>query len=155
GRGVVGGGGAGVIRAGCGTLGEAGYQPESAFFETCHEVKLIVDLIYRGGLNYMRYSVSDTAEFGDVTRGPRVIDERVRESMRQLLREIQSGEFARDWILGNQVGRPRFNAARRVEGEHPLEKIGAELREMMPWLNPVRATPAGGIVERKPTGVGD
>src|SRR5439155_7734029 len=110
-----------LIKTAYETLVEAGYQPESAFFETCNEVKLIVDLIYRGGLNYMRYSVSDTAEFGDVTRGPRVIDERVRESMRQLLREIQSGEFARDWILENQVGRPRFNAARRVEGEHPLE----------------------------------
>ncbi len=145
---VLCGGIAALIKAGYETLVEAGYQPEAAYFETCHEVKLIVDLIYRGGLNYMRYSVSDTAEYGDYTSGPRVVDEHVRQSMRQILKDIQSGQFARDWIIENAIGRPRFNAMRRIEGEHPVEQIGAELREMMPFIHPVRATPAEGIVAR-------
>jgi ketol-acid reductoisomerase len=149
---VLCGGISALIKAGFDTLVEAGYSPESAYFECCHEVKLIVDLIYRGGLNYMRYSVSDTAEYGDYASGPRVIDDRVRQNMRQLLTEIQNGQFARDWIQENQTGRPRFNAMRRMQGEHLLEQTGAELRDMMPFLKPVRATPAGGIQEvRKET----
>jgi ketol-acid reductoisomerase len=116
------------------TLVEAGYQPEIAYFEVCHELKLIVDLIYQGGFAYMRYSVSDTAEFGDYTRGPRVIDDMVRDEMEQILREVQDGSFAREWILENQAGRPVYNSLRRKEADHLIEKVGAELRSMMPWL---------------------
>ena len=116
------------------TLVEAGYQPEIAYFEVCHELKLIVDLIYQGGFAYMRYSVSDTAEYGDYTRGPRVIDEMVREEMEQILSEIQDGSFALEWILENQAGRPRYNTLKRIEADHLIEKVGAELRSMMPWL---------------------
>ena len=116
------------------TLVEAGYQPEIAYFEVCHELKLIVDLIYQGGFAYMRYSVSDTAEYGDYTRGPRVIDEMVRAEMEQILREVQDGTFALEWILENQAGRPKFNTLRRIEAGHPIEKVGKELRAMMPWL---------------------
>ena len=116
------------------TLVEAGYQPEIAYFEVCHELKLIVDLIYQGGFAYMRYSVSDTAEYGDYTRGPRVIDEMVREEMEQILSEIQDGSFALEWILENQAGRPRHNTLKRIEADHLIEKVGAELRSMMPWL---------------------
>jgi ketol-acid reductoisomerase len=113
---------------------EAGYQPEIAYFEVCHELKLIVDLIYQGGLSYMRYSVSDTAEYGDYTRGPRVIDELVKEEMGQILAEVQNGSFATEWILENQAGRPGFNAMKKREAEHPIEVVGKELRGMMPWL---------------------
>jgi len=116
------------------TLVEAGYQPEIAYFEVCHELKLIVDLIYQGGFAYMRYSVSDTAEYGDYTRGPRVIDEMVRAEMEQILREVQDGTFALEWILENQAGCPKFNTLRRIEAGHPIEKVGKELRAMMPWL---------------------
>lgn len=116
------------------TLVEAGYQPEIAYFEVCHELKLIVDLIYQGGFAYMRYSVSDTAEYGDYTRGPRVIDDMVRAEMEQILEEVQDGTFALEWILENQAGRPKFNTLRRLEAEHPIEKVGKELRSMMPWL---------------------
>jgi ketol-acid reductoisomerase len=116
------------------TLVEAGYQPEVAYFEVCHELKLIVDLIYQGGLAYMRNSVSDTAEYGDYTRGPRVIDEMARAEMEQILAEIQDGSFALEWILENQAGRPKFNALKRMEVEHPIEKVGKKLRAMMPWL---------------------
>ena len=116
------------------TLVEAGYQPEVAYFEVCHELKLIVDLIYQGGLAYMRNSVSDTAEYGDYTRGPRVIDEMARAEMEQILAEIQDGSFALEWILENQAGRPKFNALKRIEVEHPIEKVGKKLRAMMPWL---------------------
>jgi len=123
-----------LIKAGFETLIEAGYQPEIAYFEVCHELKLIVDLIYRGGLSYMRYSVSDTAEYGDYSRGPRVIDDMVKDEMRQILAEIQDGSFATEWILENQAGRPSFNALKRMEAEHPIEIVGKELREMMPWL---------------------
>jgi ketol-acid reductoisomerase len=112
----------------------AGYQPEIAYFEVCHELKLIVDLIYQGGLSYMRYSVSDTAEYGDYTRGPRVIDELVKEEMSQILAEVQNGSFATEWILENQAGRPSFNAMRQMEAEHPIEVVGEKLRDMMPWL---------------------
>ena len=123
-----------LIKAGFETLIEAGYQPEIAYFEVCHELKLIVDLIYRGGLSYMRYSVSDTAEYGDYSRGPRVIDDMVKDEMRQILAEIQDGSFATEWILENQAGRPSFNAMKRIEAEHPIEIVGKELRDMMPWL---------------------
>jgi ketol-acid reductoisomerase len=123
-----------LIKAGFETLIEAGYQPEIAYFEVCHELKLIVDLIYRGGLSYMRYSVSDTAEYGDYSRGPRVIDDMVKDEMRQILAEIQDGSFATEWILENQAGRPSFNALKRIEAEHPIEIVGKELRDMMPWL---------------------
>ena len=116
------------------TLVEAGYQPEVAYFECLHELKLLVDFIHSGGMASMRYTISDTAEFGDYTRGPRIIDEHVRETMRQVLSEIQDGTFAREWILENQAGRPSFMALRRMNAEHPIEEVGAELRGMMPWL---------------------
>jgi len=131
---VLCGGVTSMIKAGFDTLVEAGYQPEIAYFEILHELKLIVDLIYQGGLTYMRYSVSDTAEYGDYTRGPRVIDEMVIDEMRQILAEIQDGTFAKEWILENQAGRPVFNALKRIDEEHLIEEVGAELREMMPWL---------------------
>jgi ketol-acid reductoisomerase len=131
---VLCGGVSSLIKAGFETLIEAGYQPEIAYFEVCHELKLIVDLIYQGGLSYMRYSVSDTAEYGDYTRGPRIIDDLVREEMEQILAEIQDGSFATEWILENQAGRPSFNAMKRMEAEHPIEVVGKKLRDMMPWL---------------------
>ena len=123
-----------LMKAAFETLVEAGYQPESAYFECIHEVKLIVDLIYEGGMNYMRYSVSDTAEYGDYTRGPRVIDERVRQTMRQILKEVQDGSFAREWILENQAGRPNFLALRKQNAEHQVEQVGKELRALMRGL---------------------
>ena len=123
-----------LIKAGFETLVEAGYQPEIAYFEILHELKLIIDLIYQGGLSYMRYSISDTAEYGDYTRGPRVIDEMVKEEMGQILAEIQDGSFAKEWILENQAGRPVYNALKRMEQEHPIETVGKELSQMMPWL---------------------
>jgi ketol-acid reductoisomerase len=131
---VLCGGVSSLIKAGFETLVEAGYQPEIAYFEVCHELKLIVDLIYQGGLSYMRYSVSDTAEYGDYSRGPRVIDDLVKEEMRQILAEIQNGSFATEWICENQTGRPSFNAMKRKEAEHPIEVVGNKLRSMMPWL---------------------
>ncbi len=131
---VLCGGVTSLIKAGFETLVDAGYQPEIAYFEILHELKLIVDLIYQGGLNYMRYSVSDTAEYGDYTRGPRVIDDMVREEMEQILAEIQDGTFAKEWILENQAGRPVYNALKRMDEEHLIEEVGAELRQMMPWL---------------------
>ena len=131
---VLCGGVSGLIKAGFEILIEAGYQPEIAYFEVLHELKLIIDLIYQGGLSYMRYSVSHTAEYGDYTRGPRVIDEMVKEEMRQILAEIQDGSFAKEWILENQAGRPVYNALRRMDEEHPIELVGRELRKMMPWL---------------------
>jgi ketol-acid reductoisomerase len=131
---VLCGGISSLIKAGFETLVEAGYQPEIAYFEVCNELKLIIDLIYQGGLGYMRYSISDTAEYGDYTRGPRVIDEMVKEEMMTILGEIQDGSFAKEWILENQAGRPVYNALKRMDEEHPLELVGRELREMMPWL---------------------
>jgi len=131
---VLCGGISSLIKTGFETLVEAGYQPEIAYFEVCNELKLIIDLIYQGGLSYMRYSVSDTAEYGDYTRGPRVIDEMVREEMMAILAEIQDGTFAKEWILENQAGRPVYNALKRMDEEHPLELVGRQLREMMPWL---------------------
>ncbi len=131
---VLCGGVTSLIKAGFETLVDAGYQPEIAYFEILHELKLIVDLIYQGGLSYMRYSVSDTAEYGDYTRGPRVIDDMVKGEMEQILAEIQDGTFAKEWILENQAGRPVYNALKRMEAEHLIEEVGAELRQMMPWL---------------------
>ena len=131
---VLCGGVSSLIKAGFETLVEAGYQPEIAYFEVCHELKLIIDLIYQGGLSYMRYSVSDTAEYGDYSRGPRVIDDLVKDEMRQILTEIQDGSFATEWVLENQAGRPSFNAMKRLEAAHPIEVVGKKLRDMMPWL---------------------
>jgi ketol-acid reductoisomerase len=123
-----------LIKAGFETLVEAGYQPESAYFECLHEMKLIVDLMNQGGLSYMRYSISDTAEFGDYTTGKRIITEETRKEMKKVLSEIQDGTFAKKWILENQANRPHFNAMRKREQEHPIEKVGKELRKMMPWI---------------------
>ncbi len=120
------------------TLVEAGYQPESAYFECLHEMKLIVDLMYAGGLSYMRYSISDTAEYGDYTRGPRIVNEGTRAEMKKILSEIQSGAFAREWVNENQAGRPGFFAMRRHHAEHPIEQVGKELRAMMSWLPKTR-----------------
>ena len=123
-----------LIRNSFDTLVEAGYTPEIAYFECLHELKLIVDLIYQGGISYMNYSVSDTAEYGGYTRGSRVIDEMVRDEMAEILTEVQDGSFAKEWILENQVGRPVYNALKRLESEELIEEVGAELRQMMPWL---------------------
>ncbi len=123
-----------LIKTGYEVLTEAGYQPESAYFEVLHELKLIVDLIYQGGLEYMRYSVSDTAEYGDYSRGPEIIDESVKENMRRVLDDIQSGRFAREWIAENDEGLYRFKQMRQENLEHPVEHVGKELRSMMPWL---------------------
>jgi ketol-acid reductoisomerase len=127
-----------LIKAGFATLVEAGYQPEIAFFECMHELKLIVDLIYRGGLAYMRYSISDTAEYGDFVSGKRVITEETRAEMKKILADIQSGRFARDWILENQAGRPMFQSTRNQEKALLVEQVGAKLRAMMPFLDAVK-----------------
>jgi ketol-acid reductoisomerase len=123
-----------LILAGYETLIEAGYPPEMAYFECLHEVKLIVDLIYEGGISNMRYSISDTAKYGDITRGPRVINEAVRQEMKRILKEVQSGEFAREWIIENRAGRPVYNALLRKGEAHPIEEIGQKLRGMMSSL---------------------
>ena len=124
-----------LIKAGFETLVEAGYAPENAYFECMHEMKLIVDLMYQGGMATMRYSISDTAEYGDYMIGDRIITEDTKKEMKKVLTEIQDGAFARNWLMENQVGRPNFNAKRRMEAEHPIEKVGSELREMMTWIN--------------------
>ena len=131
---VLCGGVTALIKAAFEIMVEAGYQPESAYFECLHELKLIVDLFYQGGMEYMRYSVSDTAEYGDYTRGPAVVDEHVKENMRKVLAQIQDGSFAREWITENDEGRPRFNRLRRENAEHPIESVGKELRDMMSFL---------------------
>jgi ketol-acid reductoisomerase len=131
---VLCGGVAELVKTAFEVLVEAGYQPESAYFECMHELKLIVDLLYEGGLEYMRYSVSDTAEYGDYTRGPRVIDEHVKENMQRILADIQDGSFAREWIAENDEGRPRFDRLRAENARHPIESIGKELRGMMSFL---------------------
>ncbi len=138
---VLCGGVTALVKAGFETLVEAGYQPEVAYFECMHELKLIVDLMYRGGMNYMRYSVSDTAEHGDYTAGPRVINEETKYVMSQLLGAIQDGSYARGWIEENQRGRPWFNQQRSLNQSHPIEKVGAALRQMMPFINPVTILP--------------
>jgi len=132
------GGVSALIKAAFDTLVDAGYQPEVAYFECMHEMKLIVDLFYQGGLAYMRYSVSDTAEYGDYTRGPRIVNEETRAEMRRILREIQTGQFAREWVLENQANRAGFLAMRRVEADHPIEEVGKRLRSMMSWIKPPR-----------------
>ncbi|MBU3159654.1 ketol-acid reductoisomerase [Clostridium frigoris] len=130
---VLCGGVTALIKAGFETLVEAGYQPEMAYFECCHEMKLIVDLINSGGLNMMRYSISDTAEYGDYITGSKIITADTKKAMKGVLTDIQSGVFARDWLLENQVGKPFFNATKRIESEHQIEQVGAELRKMMSW----------------------
>ena len=134
---VLCGGTSALVKAGFETLVEAGDQPEVAYFECLHELKLIVDLMYRGGLNYMRYSVSDTAEYGDYTAGPRIVSEETRREMKKILSEIQEGHFAEKWIAENAAGRPDFEKPREAERGHPIEKVGRELRDRMPFLNPV------------------
>jgi len=123
-----------LMQAGYETLVEAGYAPEMAYFECIHETKLIVDLIYEGGISNMRYSISNTAQYGDLTRGPRVIDEGTKAEMKKILREIQTGQFAREWLLETQAGKPQFKALTRIGEEHGLEAVGQELRKLMPWL---------------------
>ena len=131
---VLCGGVSALVKASFETLVEAGYQPELAYFETLHELKLIVDLFYQGGLSYMRYSVSDTAEYGDFTRGPRIVNEQTRAEMRKILKEIQTGQFAKEFILENRAGAPTLKAMRRIGQAHSVEQVGAKLREMMPWI---------------------
>ena len=140
---VLCGGTSALVKAAFETLVEAGYQPEIAYFECLHELKLIVDLMYRGGLNYMRYSVSDTAEHGDYTGGPRIVTDETRATMRRMLKEIQDGTYARNWIAENERGRPWFNEVRAREQEQLLETVGVRLRAMMPFLDPVRVKPDG------------
>jgi ketol-acid reductoisomerase len=130
-----------LIRNGFETLVEAGYQPESAYFETLHEVKLIVDLIYEGGIANMRYSISDTAEYGDMTRGSRIITSSTKDEMRKILGEIQSGAFAKEWIAENEAGRPNFDRLREESAKHPIEAVGTKLRSMMPWIGAGKAKP--------------
>ena len=132
---VLCGGVTALIKAGFETLVEAGYQPEAAYFECMHEMKLIVDLLYKGGMEYMRFSISDTAEYGDYTRGPRIVTDQTRAEMKKILHEIQSGQFAKEFIVENQTHRAAFNAMRRAEKEHQIEQVGKELRGMMSWLN--------------------
>jgi ketol-acid reductoisomerase len=138
---VLCGGVSALVKAGFETLVEAGYQPEIAYFECLHELKLIVDLMYRGGLNFMRYSVSDTAEYGDYTGGPKVVTPETYAALRKMLAEIRSGDFAREWIAENEKGRPWFNHVRGREREHLIEQVGSELRSMMPFVNPVTVSP--------------
>lgn len=132
---VLCGGCTALIKAGFETLVEAGYAPENAYFECLHEMKLIVDLMYQGGMAAMRYSISDTAEYGDYMIGNRIVTDETKKEMKKVLTEIQDGTFARNWLMENQVGRPQFNAMRRIEAEHPIEKVGKELREMMSWID--------------------
>ena len=141
---VLCGGVSALVKAGFETLVEAGYQPEVAYFECMHELKLIVDLFYQGGLNYMRYSVSDTAEYGDYVAGPRVITDDTRAAMRKLLCEVRDGSFASAWIEENRNGRPQFNQRRREDAEHPIERVGRELRRMMTFVNPKEVVPGAG-----------
>jgi ketol-acid reductoisomerase len=138
---VLCGGVTALVKTAFETLVQAGYQPEIAYFECMHELKLLVDLMHEGGMAYMRYSISDTAEYGDYTRGPRIIDDHVRQQMKQVLNNIRSGAFAREWIIENQAGRPSFLALRRQNQEHLIERVGAELRGMMPWLQKREAAP--------------
>ncbi|MBP1702498.1 MAG: ketol-acid reductoisomerase [Chloroflexi bacterium] len=138
---VLCGGVSALVKTAFETLVEAGYQPELAYFECMHELKLIVDLMYRGGLNYMRYSVSDTAEHGDYTAGPKIVTEETKYAMSQILKDIQDGTYAKQWIEENQQGRPWFNEQRRLNQDHMIEKVGADLRQMMPFIDPVTIKP--------------
>jgi ketol-acid reductoisomerase len=141
---VLCGGTSHMVKAAFETLVEAGYAPEMAYFECMHELKLIVDLFYRGGLNFMRYSVSDTAEWGDYVSGPRLVTKQTKAEMKRILKEIQSGKFAKDWIAENAKGRPKFNKLRQQDVDHPIEQVGVKLRRMMPWLNPREVKPGAG-----------
>jgi ketol-acid reductoisomerase len=143
---VLCGGVSALVKAGFETLVKAGYQPEIAYFECMHELKLIVDLMYRGGLSYMRYSISDTAEHGDYTGGPRLVTDETRAEMGRMLSEIQSGAYARAWIAESEAGRPWFNEQRRLEREQTIETVGARLRGMMPFLDPVTVSAEGDVV---------
>ena len=138
---VLCGGVSALVKAGFETLVNAGYQPEIAYFECMHELKLIVDLMYRGGLSYMRYSISDTAEHGDYTGGPRIVTDETRRTMKAMLEEIQNGTYAKAWIAENQAGRPTFDATRAREQSHQIERVGANLRRMMPFVQPVEVAP--------------
>jgi len=138
---VLCGGASALVKAGFETLVEAGYQPEIAYFECLHELKLIVDLMYRGGLNYMRFSVSDTAEAGDYVAGPRIVTAETKKAMKKLLEEVQNGTFAKKWIEENEKGRPWFNGERKAQQDHQIEQVGQKLRAMMPFINPVVAKP--------------
>lgn len=138
---VLCGGVSALVKTAFETLVEAGYQPELAYFECMHELKLIVDLMYRGGLNYMRYSVSDTAEHGDYTAGPKIVTEETKYAMSQILKDIQDGTYAKQWIEENQQGRPWFNEQRRLNQDHMIEIVGADLRQMMPFIDPVTIKP--------------
>jgi ketol-acid reductoisomerase len=131
---VLCGGTSALIKAGFETLIEAGYQPEIAYFECLHELKLIVDLVQEGGIGWMNYSISNTAEYGEYSRGPRIVTEETKKEMKKILGEIQSGEFAREYLLENRVGKPVFNSYRRATADHQIEKVGDALRGMMPWL---------------------
>jgi ketol-acid reductoisomerase len=142
---VLCGGVSALVKAGFDTLVDAGYQPEVAYFECMHELKLIVDLMYQGGLNYMRYSISDTAEHGDYTGGPRIVTEETRKEMRRMLTEIQNGTYAKNWIEEDHKGRPWFNATRAKEQEHRIEQVGEKLRSMMPFLKPVKHKQPAGV----------
>jgi ketol-acid reductoisomerase len=142
---VLCGGVTSLVKTAFETLVSAGYQPEIAYFECFHELKLLVDMMHEGGMAYMRYSISDTAEYGDYTRGPKIIDDHVRQNMKQVLQNIRSGAFAREWIIENQAGRPSFLALRRQNSEHMIEKVGAELRAMMPWLKPTKQQAAAPV----------
>jgi len=144
---VLCGGVSALVKAGFETLVEAGYQPEIAYFECLHELKLIVDLMYRGGLSYMRHSVSDTAEHGDYTGGPRIVTEQTRHELQRMLEDIRSGRYAEGWIAENEAGRPWFEKQRQAEREHVIEKVGARLRSLIPFLDPVSVTPEGEIVK--------
>src|SRR5699024_7441228 len=136
---VLCGGTTALVKAGFETLTEAGYQPEVAYFECLHELKLIVDLLYEGGLENMRYSVSDTAQWGDFVSGPRVINDETKERMKEVLADVQSGDFAKEWILENQANRPKYNAINTRENQHPIEVVGRELRDLMPFVkNPLK-----------------
>ena len=147
---VLCGGASALVKAGFDTLVAAGYQPEIAYFECLHELKLIVDLMYQGGLNYMRHSVSDTAEHGDYTGGPRLVTDATRAEMARMLAEIRDGTYAKGWIAENERGRPWFEARRKEEREHPIEQVGRRLRDMMPFLKPKVVTADGAVVDSRP-----
>jgi ketol-acid reductoisomerase len=135
---VLCGGTSALVKAGFETLIEAGYQPEIAYFECLHELKLIVDLMYRGGLQYMRYSISDTAEYGDYTAGPKIVTAETKKAMKQILADIQAGKFAKQWIAEAESGYPNFKQMRQQDAHHPIEVVGSKLRDMMPFLDPVK-----------------
>jgi ketol-acid reductoisomerase len=151
---VLCGGASALVKAGFETLVKNGYQPEIAYFECLHELKLIVDLMYRGGLNYMRYSVSDTAEDGDYTAGPRIVTEETKKEMQRILDEIKSGQYAKRWVAENEAGRPVFNATRAAERSHQLEQVGARLRPMMSFLDAVEVTADGEVKKAADNPVG-